>query len=74
MTSPAGRGEPVCYVDYDGCVHHCNVRWSEGQGLFLDAPERYSLFQHVGLLEELLAPHPAVRLVLSTSWTLKKQE
>jgi hypothetical protein len=71
VTSPAGRGEPVCYLDFDGCVHHCNVRWSEERGLFLDAPARYSLFQHVRLLDELLAPYPAVRLVLSTSWVQK---
>lgn len=32
---------------------------------------RYRLFQHVGLLEKLLVPHPAVRLVLSTSWAQK---
>lgn len=68
MSTPAGRGEPVCYLDYDGCVQHCNVRWSEKGGFFLEAPARYRLFQHVGLLEELLAPHPSVRLVLSTSW------
>lgn len=71
MTELAGYGEPVCYLDYDGCVHHCNVRWSEERGLFLEAPERYRLFQHVGVLEELLAPFPAVRLVLSTSWAQK---
>jgi hypothetical protein len=71
VTTPAGLGEPICYLDYDGCLHHCEVRWSEEAGLFLQAPERYRLFQHVGLLEELLAPHPAVRLVLSTSWTQK---
>jgi hypothetical protein len=66
-----GRGEPVCYLDYDGNLHHCGVRWSDERGLFLEAPARYSLFQHVGLLEELLAPYPAVRIVLSTSWTQK---
>lgn len=71
MSKSAGRGEPVCYLDYDGCVQHCNVRWSQERGLFLDAPERYRLFEHVGLLEELLAPHPVVRLVLSTSWAQK---
>jgi hypothetical protein len=71
VTSPSGRGEPVCYLDYDGCVHHCNVRWSEDRGLFLEAPARYALFQHLGLLDELLAPCPAVRLVLSTSWVQK---
>lgn len=72
MSTPAGRGEPVCYLDYDGCVHHCNVRWAPDRGeFFLDAPARYTLFQHASLLEELLAPHLAVRLVLSTSWAQK---
>lgn len=71
MTSTAGSGEPVCYLDYDGCLHHCNVRWSKQRGLFLEAPGRYSLFQHVRILEELLAPYPAVRVVLSTSWAQK---
>lgn len=71
MSTPSGRGEPVCYLDFDGCVHHCGVRWSEERGLFLEAPARYRLFQHVDLLEELLAPHPALRLVLSTSWAQK---
>lgn len=71
MSTPARRGEPICYLDYDGCIQHCNVRWSEERGLFLDAPARYRLFQHVDLLEELLAPYPAVRLVLSTSWAQK---
>jgi hypothetical protein len=71
MRDAAGRGEPICYLDYDGCVQHCNVRWSEERGLFLDAPARYRLFQHAGLLEELLSAYPPVRLVLSTSWAQK---
>lgn len=71
MTDPAGRGEPVCVLDFDGCVHHCGVRWSEERGVYLEAPARYRLFQHVELLEELLAPHPDVRLVLSTTWAQK---
>jgi hypothetical protein len=71
VTNPAGHGEPVCYLDYDGCLHHCNVRWSQERGLFLEAPERYALFQHMGLLAQLLAPHPGVRLILSTSWAQK---
>jgi hypothetical protein len=71
VSSAAGLGEPVCYLDFDGCLHHCNVRWTQQRGPFLEAPERYTLFQHVGLLDELLAPHPAVRLVLSTSWSQK---
>lgn len=71
MSGALGCGEPVCYVDYDGSLHHCGVRWSEERGFFLEAPPRYHLFQHVSLLEELLAPYPAVRLVLSTSWAQK---
>jgi hypothetical protein len=71
VTSTARAGEPVCYLDYDGCLHRCNVRWSKQRGMFLEAPGRYSRFQHARLLEELLAPYPAVRVVLSTSWAQK---
>lgn len=34
----------------------------------MQAPSRYRLFQHVALMEELLAPYPQVKIVLSTSW------
>jgi hypothetical protein len=71
MSPPAGRGERVCLLDFDGCVHHCGVRWSEERGLFLEAPARYKLFQHVGLLEELFAPYADLRIVLSTTWAQK---
>lgn len=35
---------------------------------YLQAPERYHLFQHAPLLGDLLAPYPQVQVVLSTSW------
>lgn len=68
MRPPKGRGEPVLYMDVDGVLHHENCLWHPRRGAYLHAPERYVLFQHAALLEELLAPHPQVRIVLSTSW------
>lgn len=61
---------PVLLLDYDGLLHHENVRFSEERGHFwLDAPDdRYWLFQHVPLLEQLLEPYPTVQIVLSTRW------
>jgi hypothetical protein len=65
-----GRNEHVLYLDYDGVLHHENVRVSHKYGPFLQAPERYRLFQHAELLAELLAPYPQVQIVLSTSWAV----
>lgn len=66
-----GTSGLVLYLDFDGVLHHENVRISNKHGPFLQAPERYKLFQHAELLAELLAPHPAVQIVLSTSWALR---
>ncbi len=65
---PRGAGELLLYLDYDGVLHHENVLWYPRKGAVLEAPPHYVLFQHVGLLEEFLAPYPDVRIVLSTSW------
>ena len=64
----AGRGEAVLYLDYDGVLHHESVMRSPRGEIYLSAPAGYQLFQHVGLLEDLLAPYPSVKVVLSTSW------
>lgn len=66
-----GTSGLVLYLDFDGVLHHENVRISYKSGPFLQAPERYKLFQHAELLAELLAPYPAVQIVLSTSWALR---
>lgn len=63
-----GCNELVLYLDYDGVLHHENVLWHPRRGAYLHAPERYVLFQHVALLEEVLAPYPNLKIVLSTSW------
>ncbi len=66
-----GTGELVLYVDFDGVLHHENCLYHPRRGAYLEAPERYSLFQHAIRLEQMLAPYPAVKIVLSTSWVLR---
>ncbi len=66
-----GTGQFVLYLDIDGVLHHENCLWHPRRGAYLVAPERYSLFQHVGLLEQMLEPYPQVQIVLSTSWVLR---
>jgi hypothetical protein len=63
-----GQGQPVLYLDLDGVLHHENVLWHPRRGAYLHAPERYHLFQHAALLEQLLAPYPNIVIVLSTNW------
>ena len=68
MVGMKGAGELVLYLDYDGVLHHENVLISPSKGPRLSAPDGYVLFQHAELLEQILAPYPAVLIVLSTSW------
>lgn len=68
MRRVKGQGELVLYLDYDGVLHHENVIWHPRRGAYLQAPERYRMFQHTALLEQVLAPHPQIFIVLSTSW------
>jgi hypothetical protein len=63
-----GQGQSVLYLDLDGVLHHEAVYWHPRRGMHLRAPERYVLFQHAPLLEELLAPYPSIVIVLSTDW------
>lgn len=68
LNATRGQGELVLYLDFDGVLHNENVLWHPRRGAYLQAPERYVLFQHSSLLEEVLAPYPQVGIVLSTSW------
>lgn len=64
-----GAGLPVLYLDYDGPLHNEAVYWDPTTSRpSMRAPERYWLFQHTPLLEQLMAPHPSIAIVLSTSW------
>jgi len=66
-----GTGKIIVYLDYDGVLHHENIRVSNKTGPFLLAPARYTLFQHAKLLAALLEPYPEVLVVLSTSWAVR---
>ena len=66
-----GADELVLYLDFDGVLHHENCLWSHKIGPYLCAGEGHTLLQHVGLLEQVLEPHPQVQIVLSTAWVLR---
>lgn len=57
----------VCYLDFDGVVHDDAVYWHPKRGIYIATPGR-SLFEWMPILEQLLMPHPDVKIVLSTSW------
>ena len=64
----ANTPQRICYLDFDGVVHVESVYWSPKRGIYLaNAPGRI-LFEWMPILEQLLAPYPDVRIVLSTSW------
>lgn len=68
MRTHSGHGGLLLYLDFDGVVHHEDVWWHPNVGPYLRAPDEYKLFQHIALLEQLLAPYPNLRIILSTTW------
>jgi hypothetical protein len=61
----------VVYLDFDGVLHDDAVYWTKQQGIHIRMPGR-SLFEWAHILEQLLAPHLSVKIVLSTSWVRVK--
>jgi hypothetical protein len=61
----------IVYLDFDGVLHDEDVVWKRGKGIYVNTAAR-SLFEWEPFLIELLAPHPEVKIVLSTSWVLVK--
>ncbi|GIZ51919.1 HAD domain-containing protein [Noviherbaspirillum aridicola] len=59
--------EKVLYLDFDGVLHDDEVYFKRGRGIYIKTPGR-SLFEWMPILDELLAPHPDLAIVLSTSW------
>jgi hypothetical protein len=54
-------------------VHHEAVLWHPHRGIYMspyEAPDR-TLFEWLPILEEELAPHPSVALVLSSTWSIR---
>ncbi len=68
MRTLSGAGELLVYLDFDGVLHHHDVWWHARIGAHMRAPDQYKIFQHLDLLERLLAPYPEIRIILSTSW------
>lgn len=61
----------VCYCDFDGVTHDDAVYSSRRGGIHIRTPGR-TLFEWLPILEDLLAPYPDVKIVLSTSWVRVK--
>jgi hypothetical protein len=57
----------ICYLDFDGVLHSDQVYLSRDFGIHMQAEGR-GLFEWVPILEDLLAPHRDVSIVLSTTW------
>ena len=63
-----GIGELLLYLHYDGALHNHNVLWHPNIGPYLsNVPDGCVLFQHAGLLKQLLAPYPQLKIVLATA-------
>lgn len=61
----------LCYVDHDGVLMDDAVYWSPQDGIHIQTPGR-KLFEWVPILDELLAPYPEVKIVLSATWVRMK--
>lgn len=57
---------PLLYLDFDNCLHACDAYKTAG-GIVPGDPSA-TFIEFAGVLETLLAPYPALRIVLSTSW------
>jgi ABC transporter transmembrane region/HAD domain in Swiss Army Knife RNA repair proteins len=68
ISRPAVRGGLVLYLDFDGVLHPEDVRMDRKRRPYVASPPGHELFEHAALLHKLLAPHPDIRIVLSTSW------
>ena len=56
---------PILFLDYDGVLHPDRAVLRRGRPALAGGGH---LFMWAGLLEPLVAAHPALRIVLSTSW------
>lgn len=57
----------LCYLDYDAVLHDGNVLRNRSTGMTIKTPGR-TFFEWMPLLEDLLAPYPDLKIVLSTTW------
>ncbi len=57
----------ICYLDYDAVLHDGNVLRNRTRGMTIRTPGR-TFFEWMPVLDELLAPYPDLKIVLSTTW------
>jgi hypothetical protein len=57
----------ICYLDYDAVLHDGNVFRNRSKGMYIKTPGR-TFFEWMPILEDLLAPYPDLKIVLSTTW------
>ncbi|HSD40029.1 MAG TPA: HAD domain-containing protein [Rhodocyclaceae bacterium] len=56
----------ILFLDFDGVLHDsCEAVFDEYGRVQLDNP---GLFEHVPLLADALAPHPSIRIIVSSNW------
>ena len=58
----------VIFLDFDGVLHPGEVWYEHGMRQPRLRSPGHQLFESVPVLEAAIAPYPALRLVLSTSW------
>ncbi|MDX6557972.1 MAG: hypothetical protein QOF72_1021 [Blastocatellia bacterium] len=56
------------FLDYDGVVHGGGATRHRKPPHIRPELPGHQLFEHLPIVESLLAPYPAVRIILSTSW------
>lgn len=71
QSTTAFEDDLVVYLDFDGVMHDDAVYWSKQDGIHIRTPGR-SLFEWAYVLEQLMAPYPNCKIVLSTSWVRVK--
>jgi len=57
----------ICYLDYDAVLHDGNVLRNRTTGMTIKTVGRI-FFEWMPILDELLAPYPDLKIVLSTTW------
>jgi hypothetical protein len=58
----------VIYLDFDGLTHPGEVYVHSTEPKVRLHAKGHTLFESAQFLEELLAPYPDLKIVLSTSW------
>ena len=59
--------DPVLFLDFDGVLHPGGLQAFDCDGAFLDHPD---FFCHLDYLTRLLAPHPEIKIIVSSDWRL----